>query len=49
MKNVLAVIGTIIIVLGCAFGIYKQVDDFNKKNAEAGIAYSVVVTNNARI
>lgn len=39
MKNVLAVIGTIIIVGLCAYGIYKQVDDFNKKNEERGISY----------
>lgn len=32
MKNVIAIIGTILIVLACAYGIYKQVDDFNKKN-----------------
>lgn len=30
MKNVLAVIGTILIVAACAYGIYKQIDDFNK-------------------
>jgi hypothetical protein len=39
VKNVLAVIGTIIIVGLCAYGIYKQVDDFNKKNEEKGISY----------
>lgn len=39
MKNVLAVIGTIVIVGLCAYGIYKQVDDFNKKNEERGISY----------
>lgn len=32
MKNVIAIIATILIVLACAYGIYKQVDDFNKKN-----------------
>lgn len=31
MKNVLAVVATIIIVAACAYGIYKQIDDFNKK------------------
>ncbi len=32
MKNVVAVVITIIIVLGCAYGIYKQIDDFIKAN-----------------
>ena len=39
MKEILAIIGTIIIVALCGYGIYKQVDDFNKKNEEKGISY----------
>ena len=43
MKNVLAVIGTIIIVLACAFGIYKQVDNFNKEHATAYITSDNII------
>lgn len=39
MKNVLAVIATIIIVAACIYGIYKQVDNFNKKSEKNGISY----------
>lgn len=39
MKNVLAVIATILIVIACAYGIYKQIDNFNKKNNGIKTAY----------
>ena len=44
MKNVIAVVGSIIIVAGCVWGIYKQIDNFNKKQAEMGTAYTITVT-----
>lgn len=44
MKETLAIIGTIIIVALCVFGIYKQVDDFNKKNS-GETAYIEVIPN----
>lgn len=40
MKNFLAILFTIVIVLACAYGIYKQVDNFNKKNNPNETAYT---------
>lgn len=39
MKNFLAILFTIVIVLACAYGIYKQIDNFNKKNNPNETAY----------
>ena len=44
MKEILALIGTIILVALCGDGIYKQVDDFNKKSS-GETAYVEVVPN----
>ena len=39
MKNFIAIVCTILIVLACAYGIYKQIDNFNKENEARGISY----------
>lgn len=42
VKNVVAVVITIIIVLGCAYGIYKQIDDFIKASEPSDESVQVV-------